>query len=411
MLANNQTRKKILLGQLGANGDCLYATTIARQIKHDYPDCHLTWAIGSPFASILLNNPHVDKVWEIPMLGHEDMAEKWLAFEKQAAQCQQNKEYDEVFLTQIYPNNFQNYDGTIRASILRAYPNPITVPVSPVICLTEAEITNARAFAQKHQLESKFVILFEYSHKSAQSFVTPEFALAVAQTLAHKIPNIAIIFSSHQRIDTHHPAIIDGSSLTFRENAALTTYCDLLIGCSSGISWLSTAEGTTLLPTIQLLKRDQAMFASMSHDFQLFGLDTKHIIEMTECAPTHLVDCVMALYTKDLRSARQQFHEIIPFNFNYYFTTIDHLATNPLTTDKYSSSLLHSYKRYGDEFFHSSVQHLLNRVTLEHEKNAALLTACAERLALINKQADEIKRLQNTFFSKAIKMIKKLLGK
>ena len=28
---------RILLGQLGSNGDCLYATIVARQIKKDFP--------------------------------------------------------------------------------------------------------------------------------------------------------------------------------------------------------------------------------------------------------------------------------------------------------------------------------------------------------------------------------------
>ncbi len=39
---------------------------IARQIKQDYPGCHLTWAIASFCKAILNNNPYVDTVWEIP---------------------------------------------------------------------------------------------------------------------------------------------------------------------------------------------------------------------------------------------------------------------------------------------------------------------------------------------------------
>ncbi|MEQ1577992.1 MAG: hypothetical protein ABL894_10090, partial [Hyphomicrobium sp.] len=58
---------RILLGQLGSNGDCLYATTIARQIKKDFPGCHLTWAISSLCTRVLDNNPDVDEVWEVPV--------------------------------------------------------------------------------------------------------------------------------------------------------------------------------------------------------------------------------------------------------------------------------------------------------------------------------------------------------
>ena len=58
--------KKILLLQLMSNGDCLYATAIARQIKEDNPGCQLTWAIASFCKTIIDGNPYVDAVWEIP---------------------------------------------------------------------------------------------------------------------------------------------------------------------------------------------------------------------------------------------------------------------------------------------------------------------------------------------------------
>ena len=60
-------RKRFLIGQLGSFGDCLFATTVARQIKNDYPDCHLTWAVGSIYRSILDGNPYIDDIWEFPL--------------------------------------------------------------------------------------------------------------------------------------------------------------------------------------------------------------------------------------------------------------------------------------------------------------------------------------------------------
>ena len=59
----------------------MLATTIARQIKQDYPDSVLTWAIGSCCKQVILNNPYVDKIWEIPLadtkkeVGEEDLHE------------------------------------------------------------------------------------------------------------------------------------------------------------------------------------------------------------------------------------------------------------------------------------------------------------------------------------------------
>lgn len=53
---------KILLVQLYSNGDCLYATAVARQIKQDHPDAHLTWAIADFCKQIIHANPYVDDV-------------------------------------------------------------------------------------------------------------------------------------------------------------------------------------------------------------------------------------------------------------------------------------------------------------------------------------------------------------
>lgn len=72
---------RILLGQLGANGDCLYATALARQLKQDFPGCHLTWAVGAANRGVLANNPDIDALWELPMDGPGDMARLWPLFE------------------------------------------------------------------------------------------------------------------------------------------------------------------------------------------------------------------------------------------------------------------------------------------------------------------------------------------
>ena len=344
------TGKKILLGHLAAFGDCLYATAIARQIKSDYPGCHLTWAIGTPVASLLLNNPHVDKIWEVPVEGG-NLPETWIKFEIEAKKCQEEGIFDEIFLTQIYPSNYQNYDGTVRASIFRGYPKPITVPVSPVICLTNEEVSNAKAFAEEHELhQTEHVILFECASKSGQSFITQEFALNVAKKLVKELPNIKIILSSHLPINTNNPAIIDGSTLSFRENAEISNYCHLVVGCSSGISWLCTSEWAKPLPMIQLLKKEQSVYASMTHDFNYFGLDASQIIEMTECSEEHLSNCIMSFFNKGFRSAYENYHEKIVLNFDYYFSVINKFFINTMQVENYYASIFNTYQRYGSEF-------------------------------------------------------------
>ena len=64
----------ILLVQLGSNGDCLFVTTIAKQIKEiDYPGCNLTWMIGSNCSHIIENNHFIDDKIIIPIKDINDL--------------------------------------------------------------------------------------------------------------------------------------------------------------------------------------------------------------------------------------------------------------------------------------------------------------------------------------------------
>ncbi|WP_013325270.1 glycosyltransferase family 9 protein [Gloeothece verrucosa] len=340
-------KKRILLGHLASFGDCLYATTIAKQIKTDYPNCHLTWAIGSKYRSILNENPHVDEIWEIPLNSRDDIAQAWYKFKKVALERYEQGDFDEIFLTQIYPDNYKTYDGTLRSSILRFYGKPITVGVNPVIVLSEQEVNNVYNFVYKNNLlEKKNIILFECSAKSDQSFVTTEFALELVKILIDKIPDCRIILSSDIPISILDERIIDGSSLSFRENAELTKYCSLLIGCSSGISWLCTSEWAKKLPSIQLLKADKSMYASFIYDHQYHGLTYDHIIEMTDTTAETVAACVIAVIKDGVATARLNFHQDITLDFTFYFQTMAFVLYKRKFKD-FIFSLFYTFKRYG----------------------------------------------------------------
>jgi len=60
----------------------------------------------------------------------------WRLFEREATRRLVRHDFDHAYFSQIWPNNFQNFDGTIRPSILRSYGRPITVPIENVIHLT-----------------------------------------------------------------------------------------------------------------------------------------------------------------------------------------------------------------------------------------------------------------------------------
>ncbi|MGA2161174.1 MAG: hypothetical protein ABSG28_03080 [Methanoregula sp.] len=316
-------RKRFLIGQLGCFGDCLYATTVARQIKNDFPDCHLTWAIGSRYQSILNGNPYIDAIWEYPLSAGDDMAVRWQQFENEAIERKNKGDFDEIFLTQLYPNNFRNFDGTVRSSIFRGYTRPITVPMAPVLCLSDAEVENARHFAETHALRNKEqVILFECAPSSGQSFVTPAFAHEVSKKIIEKHPKCCIILSSNRPFLSDHVQIIDGSVLSFRENAEITKYCTLLIGCSGGISWLCTSDWAKPLPMIQLLKKEDGAYASVVRDHEYNGLETHSIIEMTDCPAETISTCIQAIFNEGFESARQKYHQRIKANSIFYLRIV-----------------------------------------------------------------------------------------
>ena len=306
-------QKKILLVQLYSNGDCLYATTVAKQIKNDFPDCHLTWAIASFCKSIILNNPYVDDIMEVPNVSKNNVS-AFRKFRRKVFKMKKEGTFDEVFITHNIDRNHAYYDGCIRSSILRSYPFPVTVDVTPVLRLTDVEKDKARVFAEEHRLmDFKNVILFEYAPLSGQLNMTKETAIGIAEDIV-ALSATAIILSSANKISHHNNAIIDGSILTLRETAALSHYCTFLLGCSSGITWISTSEAAKKLPMVQVLNPYTTWVNPVSRDFKRFGLPFHTVIEILEVNRPKIVECVsMAL--KNFSLAAHQFNEPIPLQF------------------------------------------------------------------------------------------------
>ncbi|HMO63187.1 MAG TPA: hypothetical protein PKC39_13425 [Ferruginibacter sp.] len=306
-------QKKILLVQLYSNGDCLYATAIARQIKHDFPGCSLTWMIASFCRNIILHNPFLDAVEPIDSVAKNDAAAlrqlKRKVFARKAA-----GEFQEVFFIHNGDTNQAYYDGCIRSSILRAYGKPVTVPLTPVLQLSDAEKQKAAAFATQHQLiRFRHVILFEYAPQSGQSAITALQALEIAGEIA-KQKNAAIILSSANAISSNITGIIDGSTLTLRETAALTHYCTFLLGSSSGITWISTADAAKQLPMVQLLNPNAVWINPISRDFERFGFSTSGLIELTDYPKEKIIDCVCTALD-NFSAAKAAYNQIIPLHF------------------------------------------------------------------------------------------------
>ncbi|MBX7171168.1 MAG: hypothetical protein K1X72_09430 [Pyrinomonadaceae bacterium] len=307
--------KRFLIGQLGCYGDCLIATTLAKQIKHDYPESHLTWAISSKFKSILEQNPYVDKIWEIP---YENIIGKdWNYFEKEAEIARENGAYDEIFYTQVHLKNLKDFFFTLRKTVLGIYKKPITVDISPVVRLSKTEVDKVSNFAERNHLNKfKQVILFECSPNSNQSKLNADIAIQVAETITKNRKDVCFILSTPQKLPFSSPQIVDASELTFRENAELTKYCDLLVGCGSGISWISTSDWAKKLPMLQLLDAESATFAGIHYDFELHNLDTNHILEMLEYDEERIVQCLESILGLGIKKTKPKFHQ--KYRPNYY---------------------------------------------------------------------------------------------
>lgn len=330
-------KKKILLVQLSLNGDCLIVTTLARQIKHDYPGCLLTWAISAKCKQVIENNPFIDNVWEVNYNANEPFENVWEKLKREINIKMKNGDFDKVYYTQIYPDNMLNFDGTTRSSTFRAYPKKITVPVNPTIKLYDVEIKRVKDFAITYNLHQyNHVVLMECAPSSGQSFFNIETAIKIAEQIVDYRKDIIVIISSHLKLNLQHNRIIDASELTYRENAELSKYCTLLIGCSSGITWLLSSDWAKKIPTIQFLRKDAIgfQFASVKYDFDYWGLNTSDIIESSqqnpETAAKIIIDAIdnfdsaKSLYHEEFKPKLESLKIFVKryFSFKYFIKTI-----------------------------------------------------------------------------------------
>ena len=306
-------RDKILLVQLYSNGDCLYATTVAQQIKKDFPGCHLTWAIASFCKDIIKLNPFVDDVRIVNNVSKNNIT-AFRKFKQEVLIEKKRGDWNEVFITSNIDDNQALYDGTIRGMILRAYPGKITVPIQPVLVLDDNEKKKVADFATLHNL-SKFknVILWEYAPQSGQNTLNFDVVKRIASKLVSE-QNTCVILSAANAFESTKN-IFDASVLTIRENAALSHYCTLLIGASSGITWLCTSSAGKFLPMIQLLNPNAYFFNAPSVDFKRYDLSDDNLIELIEFDERKIYECASSAVNKGFKTTKDLYNQNIPLQF------------------------------------------------------------------------------------------------
>lgn len=302
--------KKYFIFQFAQFGDCLYATIIAKQIKHDDPNSHITWGISTKHKSILLGNPHVDEVMDLGIDPATMTQEDLDAMHVKIKTIASSNEFDEFIHLQIHDKNLAEFCTTLRQTVFKVCGRAITVDVRPVVNLTPQEIANVKRFTEANHLSSfKHVILFECAPTASQSKVNVEFAFEVARKLTAKEREICFILTSPNRLSSSGDQIIDASSLSFRENLELINNCTLLIGSSSGITWLATAESARKIPMIQLLSKHAPIFAGVNFDFHIQQLDNRHIIEFTDFTVDDVIECIKSVFQNGVESAKLEWNQ------------------------------------------------------------------------------------------------------
>ena len=312
---------RILIGHLTSNGDILFSSAIARQIKEiDYPGSHLSWAVSNGCAKTLYLNPYIDKIWEVSIPNGSDVTIAWNKFCKEVIQKKEEGIFDIIYLVQLIDDNLLHYNKTIRLSVLSGYPKRITVPLEPVVRLSDSEIENVRLFSVAQKLERyEKVVLFECAPMSGQSLVTPKFALDVLEIVNKQISGVCFVLSSNIAIGSNADNIINASELSFRENAELSKYCDLLIGCSSGITWLLTSDWAKPLPTIQLLNKNAVWFNSVVKDYEVRYKEASHVLEMYNFNIRTAAECIIKTLTDGFENTRKKHHQ----QYNRYWCTTE----------------------------------------------------------------------------------------
>jgi hypothetical protein len=351
-------------------GDILYATPIARQIKEiDFPNCTLTWIVSRQCSSLLTNHPFIDylEIVELNNLG-EVNSSKWETIRDFYISEVKKKVYDELFILQPIRGNFLRYRWGIRQMIIDAYPHKIKVPLTPIINLSSVETSRVSHFVDQNGiLNYKNRILFEFSPKSGQSKLTQEMAINLAKGVVGMNESTCIILSSNISLELNHSGVFNANNLSFKENAELLNNCTLLVGCSSGISWLSTSTWCKQINTIQFLNYEVPWFNSMKVDFEQNNLDSAKLLELYEFSGQSLLEVINFSLNEDFNRAKQKFDQPLPVEaLNRNFRTIAYELEHSSSKDFVIFVLKNFYRKV---FFNRFYFAMLRKIGYQYVKS------------------------------------------
>lgn len=212
-----QARQKPLIGIaiFHGLGDILNATIIARQIRSDHPDAHVVWYTAAQYAFILDGNPDVDEI--VPLEGDPK------ALDSRIEKLRRERDWDAFYIPAPYLAYDKLPGGDLTELMLATYDRPITVPLRPVLVLSQQEVERARQWWA--QLPSdRPRILVETEFFSQQSPWDPSYALPSSRHSS----NIGRCLSLRQKIAHHtwmcfETYIPTAFGVTFRSDSTLNS--------------------------------------------------------------------------------------------------------------------------------------------------------------------------------------------
>lgn len=354
---------RIAILLLNNNGDILYATPVARQIKEiDFPDAHLTWIVAKQCADILKNNEFIDELEIFDLKSIHDIYQgEWENIYQLYKAKLRSGEFDKVFVLQPYDRNFLKYTSCIRKMILDSYPISVNPPLNSIVRLTGEEKIHVQQFVSQHKIEEYTnKILFEFVPGSGQSTISVTDALKMAERIVEGTPSTCVILSSKLELPIKTPNICNANNLTFKENAELINYCTLLLGCSSGITWLSTSEYCKKIPTVQFINKDVPWFNSLKVDFEINKISSDHVIELYNFDRELVVETVSFCLSNEFRKAKAKYDQ--QYQKRYLLNNFYSISNYFFSERKAAMLLLFFLKNLGKgfHFFKYNIRLLMN---------------------------------------------------
>lgn len=238
----------ILIVNMGNNGDVLNSTPIASHFKKFKRANSVDFLTKIKYKHLLESNPNIDSVIDTGS-DLEDSMPKYhseLVRSKLDSYIDTSK-YKKIFFSAPYMSEDYN-EGFSENSLLKLTKNVIKkwrCDFVPYIKLKPSEELEADIFSSK--LKGSFKILVEYEFDSNQSPFNYQYMNHVCNHFEGK--NVDIIFTSKNEPDFIKVLedYYDGINFyhyynSFMSNARLYNLIDLFIGCSSGITCLTSSN-------------------------------------------------------------------------------------------------------------------------------------------------------------------------